>query len=562
MKNSKFKTKNKGLIIFAFCVFIFALVCLSVAYAMSRATGDSQRPEREVFFGVFREGAPANINHILKFEEQTGKKPAMIMWYQDWEQNFPWDAAMSAVNYGAVPHIVWEPWYWSDHSRVTLDDIIAGKWDRYIRTWAQEIRNFRHPVFIRLAHEFNIEGYPWGIVNNERDPEKYIKAYRHVVDIFKKEKVRNVKWVWCFMNYSHPDEPWNDWAAAYPGEDYVDWIGIDGYNWGTTQDWSEWQVFKYLFRDQARRCKRLWPDKPVMVAEFASAEKGGDKAAWIREIPGYLKTSMRDIDLIIWFDIKKEADWRVKSSKASLAAFQQIMKDSIFSGSGEALVEYKPAPGEIVKKKAVALKAPGVVVIDGKLADWDKSQPLSMKDEYYFKEGLEWGGVQDLSGDVYLMWDEEYLYLAAEITDRIPMVNRKKRQDVWNGDAIEVVLGLDPKAEAKRTRFGSRDYQLGFGTGDGQSNPPIIWNWQRRREPKGGEISVRQSAGPAGYVLEAKIPWEFFRGKFAPSKGTKIGFDIAFDDADKSGEREKQFIWNGDYLFYKDPSVWGVLEFK
>jgi len=63
-------------------------------------------------------------------------------------------------------------------------------------------------------------------------------------------------------------------------------------------------------------------------------------------------------------------------------------------------------------------------------------------------------------------------------------------------------------------------------------------------------------------VLEANIPWKFFRIKFVPKPGVKLGFDIAFDDADKTGERERQMIWNGDYYFYKDPSVWGILELQ
>ena len=270
-------------------IIILALIISHSSFvgAMSKVGGENH-DKQTVYFGLFREGAPGNINHIKKFEEQLGFKPAMIMWYQDWDQNFPWDDAMNVIKYGAVPHIVWEPWYWSDHSKIELNDIIDGKWDKYIRTWAREIKTFRHPVFLRVAHEFNIEGYPWGVVNNDKDPEQYIKAYRHVVDIFKKEKVKNVKWVWCFMNFSHPNETWNDWAAAYPGDEYVDWIGIDGYNWGSVQDWSDWQSFKVLFRDQVRRAKKLWPNKPIMVAEFASAEKGGDKGAWIKEIPDHL----------------------------------------------------------------------------------------------------------------------------------------------------------------------------------------------------------------------------------------------------------------------------------
>jgi len=538
---------------------------LSSAHAMSQASGDAQ-PEG-VFIGVFREGAPRNMNYIKKFVEKADKKPAMIMWYQDWAQPFPAADAQKVIDYGAVPQIVWEPWYWSDNNKIKLNDIIAGKWDKYIRSWAKEIKAFNQPVFLRVAHEFNIDGYPWGVINNEKNPDLYIKAYRHIVDIFNQEKVKNVKWVWCFMNYSYPDEAWNDWERAYPGDKYVDWIGIDGYNWGTTQSWSEWQAFKYLFRDQVRRSKRLWPDKPIMIAEFASAEKGGDKADWILDIPGYLKSSMRDIDAIIWFDLKKETDWRINSSKKTLAAFKEIMQDPIFLSSGSAMAVFTPQPfsageGHLENKQAVAIRAPGTVVIDGSLSDWDKSYPLTMQDISYFKEGLVWGGPEDLSGTAHIMFDDTNLYVAAVMNDKIPMVNNKENQNVWDGDSIEVVIGLDPTADPNRSRFGRKDYQLGFSTGNTKGNPPTIWNWQRRRVPKGSQIVVKKNKNSLGYVLEAKIPWEFFRGIAAPAPGTKLGFDIAFDDADYTGERERQFIWNGDYYFYKDPSVWGIIEFK
>ena len=160
------------------------------------------------------------------------------------------------------------------------------------------------------------------------------------------------------------------------------------------------------------------------------------------------------------------------------------------------------------------------------------------------------------------MWDDANFYLAVVIDDKMPLVNKKTRSNIWNGDAVEVVIGLNAKADPKRTTFTSADYQIGFGTGDGKDYEPTIWNWQRRRVPTGSEIMVKKRGEPLGYVLEAKIPWEFFRGKFTPSRGAKISFDIAFDDADATGDRERQFIWNGDFSFYKDPSVWGILEFK
>ena len=538
---------------FVLCSVLCVLTCLpagrcSVSYSMSRAI--SEPPKREVFVGIFREGAPKNMNHITQFEQQSGKKPAMVMWYQDWAQEFPKADAQNVIDYGAIPQIVWEPWYWGDKEKVKLKDIISGKWDNYIRSWAKVVKEWGQPLFLRVGHEFNIGGYPWGIVNNDKDPGVYIKAFRHVVDVFRSEKVTNVKWVWAPMNYSFPDEPWNDWVKAYPGDDYVDWVGFDGYNWGTTQSWSDWQAFKYLFREQVRKARKLWPGKPIMIAEFACAEQGGDKAAWIKEVPGYLKTSMRDIDAIVWFDLKKETDWRINSSEKALAAFKASMKDPVFSSAGTALAGLTVSPERELKKTATAMKAPVGVKIDGKLDEWKNSVPIAMKDGSFFKEGLSWGGPADLSGSAYLMWDEQNLYLAAEITDKIPLVNKKERQDIWNGDAIEVVLG-----------FERGDYQIGFGTGDGKTNKPAIWNWQRRRSPTGSEISVKKADKPLGYVLEAKIPWSFF-GAFVPSAGTRVGFDIAFDDADLTGERERQFIWNGDFYFYKDPSVWGILEFK
>jgi beta-mannanase len=545
--NSKYPNINN--------LFIGILV-LFVAWCL----GFGASAEAGVFVGVFREGAPHNMNYIKQFEQQTGRKPAQIMWYQDWAQAFPKEDAQAVIDYGAVPHIVWEPWYWNDHNKIKLKDISDGKWDGYITSWAKAVKEFGHPIFLRPLHEFNMEGYPWGIVNNDKDPQTYIKAFRHIVDIFKRENASNAMFVWCPMNYSFPKEAWNDWTKAYPGNDYVSWVGFDGYNWGTEQSWSDWQALKYLFRDQVRAARKLWPTKPIMIAEFASADKGGDKAAWIKELPQYLKTSMRDIDALNWFDVRKEADWRINSSAKSLAAFKQIMKDPFFSSSGEELAKLTIPAERTVKKTVYACQAGGVK-FDGSLKEWKGCQPIVMADASYFKEGITWGGPKDLSGKLSLMWDKEFLYLAADVTDKVPFMNKKERGDIWNGDAIEIVFSTDPGAKRERESFDRTDFQVGFGTGDGKMVKPSIWNWQRRRSPTGSEIFVKRVDKPLGYVLEAKIPWSFFGG-FVPSAGTKIGFDVAIDDADQAAERERQLIWNGDYYFYKDPSVWGILEFK
>ena len=87
--------------------------------------------------------------------------------------------------------------------------------------------------------------------------------------------------VWCPNNTDQPGDAWNNIAAYYPGDQYVDWVGMDGYNWGTTANTS-WQSFDAVFSDIYRQLTALTA-KPLMIGEFACAEQGGDKAAWISD---------------------------------------------------------------------------------------------------------------------------------------------------------------------------------------------------------------------------------------------------------------------------------------
>jgi len=530
--------------------FIF-FISVSLAFARDR--------QQYCMPGAFLSDKPSGED-ILKFKHAFGKKPSLIMVYLDWGSYLDKEVVAQVYGQGCLLIVTWEPWSALTKGEIDFSALADGRFDSYIKEFAKQIKDIKETVFLRFAHEPNGNWYPWS--GEKIGRHTYLAAYRHVHNVFKRLKVANTRWVFT-INWEDVPKKNKSFLNFYPGDNYVDYIGIDGYNWGKTQSWSDWQSFKVLFRDQVRLARRKWPTKPIMIAEFASAEKGGDKAAWIKELPDYFRTSIRDVDAIVWFDHKKETDWRINSSDKSLAAYKAIMKDPIFSSAGAImLAAYTEKPDKGGRNLAGAPKAPGTVTIDGNLNDWDKTYPITMKDISFFKEGLNWQGPLDLSGNLYLMWDAANLYLAAEVTDKIPMVNKKEKQDIWNGDAIELVFTTNTGADPNRDSFGRGDYQVGFGTGDGLANTPTIWSWQRHRSPAGSEIFVKKIAQPQGYVLEAKIPWTFFGSGFIPSAGIKVGFDIALDDADTTGEREKQFIWNGDFGFYRDPSVWGVLEFK
>lgn len=126
-----------------------------------------------------------------------------------------------------------------------------------------------------------------------------------------------------------PDKKWNDWNKYYPGDAFVDWVGISAYNWGTTRAWSSWRPFKKLI-------KPVYDDyrtrKPVMIAETASAEQGSNKARWIRNARRIMqKPHFTGIRAFVWFHMDKESDWRINSSARALRAFRNLAQDPSFT---------------------------------------------------------------------------------------------------------------------------------------------------------------------------------------------------------------------------------------
>jgi len=149
-----------------------------------------------------------------------------------------------------------------------------------------------------------------------------------VHDLFVQNGATNVIWAFCPNVTSEPLESWNEPLDYYPGDTYVDWMCVDGYNWGKSESWSMWQTIHQVFED-------IYPvlaskNKPILIGEMASTELGGSKAEWIGQIIPTLQTDFPLIKGLIWFDIDKETDWRISSSPASEAAFKTMANDPWF----------------------------------------------------------------------------------------------------------------------------------------------------------------------------------------------------------------------------------------
>jgi hypothetical protein len=218
-----------------------------------------------------------------------------------------------------------------------LDAVNNGSQDAWITGRADAIKALGFKVLLRPLWEMNGRwDMPWqGSYNHSSGttdgPAKYVAAWKRIVNIFRQRGVDNALWVWAPNCDSEPNDAWNNFTNYYPGDSYVDWVGCDGYNFGTTglssTAWSD--AFGNSW-DGKPSVYATYPHKPFMAAETSSCE-GGDKGAWITQARSDIKERFPNLKAFVWFDENKECDWRAESSPGALSAFRGMAGDAYFN---------------------------------------------------------------------------------------------------------------------------------------------------------------------------------------------------------------------------------------
>jgi beta-mannanase len=278
--------------------------------------------------GVFVPGVPSSIQPVDDFSARVGVSPKIVMWFQSWSSTtskvFPAATMDAVVARCAMPMITWEPWDWSmgvTQPTYSLKSIASGQHDAYVRQFAKDSARWGKPYYMRFAHEMNGDWYPWGIGVNGNVAADYVAAWRRVVGIFRAEGATNVRWVWA-PNVVAPS--FAPLTSVYPGDGYVDWVGIDGYNRASST--ATWQTFTQVISATYSELSTL-TQKPMMVSETGCSEVGGSKATWIRDaFATELPMKFPKVRALIWFNEKKSQDWPVTSSSAALQAYTEMAK--------------------------------------------------------------------------------------------------------------------------------------------------------------------------------------------------------------------------------------------
>jgi beta-mannanase len=176
--------------------------------------------------------------------------------------------------------------------------------------------------------------YPWGRAGSNT-PGRYKRAWRHVVRVFRRAGAANVAWVWTPYADQGGGMPF---APYYPGDRWVDWVGLDGFNWGYGgTDFS----FRRIFADSYRKLTRI-SSRPVMIGEVGTNDAG--KAGWIR---GAMRSvlRMRRIHALVWFDAPANGvDLRFSSPRSALRAFRGAAQRRRFGMTRACLLSVSSLP--------------------------------------------------------------------------------------------------------------------------------------------------------------------------------------------------------------------------
>ena len=287
---------------------IFAIVIIALIAGFWAIQGS-----HKLLWGAYVGLSDGDLTHngdLAAFESLVGKPVDIQAVFIGWEKNFPATIGTNLAPAGKTLLI-----YWLQNG-ISLDDIIAGKSDAYINQFAADVKSYGGPVVLAPLHEMNGDWNAWSGAVGTNTPAKVIAAWKHIHDAFM--GILNVKFAWAVNNGSVPDTPENAFEVYYPGDAYVDYVGVDGFNFANP--WMTWdEVFPASLMSRLAAYR-----KPILISSMGS-DPGPGQAQWISDMGTGIKKYPQVMGWV-WFNQSDPKDnFLVDSSTSTLAAFKAII---------------------------------------------------------------------------------------------------------------------------------------------------------------------------------------------------------------------------------------------
>ncbi len=339
----------------------FKLLWAGVALLLAATAPIDATDDPPPIFGVTYGNQGWDLQSVRALEAWQGRPHEVLMVFTNWDrrravQDNLFTRQLPAIwQHGSVPLVTWEPYTGDSTPSDIVSRIASGEYDDYVNGWGKHLRDFvagadrrlrtddDRRVYLRLGHEMNGNWYPWG----QRAPARFITMWKRVHAIFDDLGLgpSHVQWMWCVTN---TDAGPMVAEAYYPGDAWVDWVAVDGFNWGTSTRNSRWQTPDEVLGPMVARLEAL-ASKPIALAEVASTSltaKGDDaqaKSQWITELFAWVRKS--PIRMVSWYNVDRDAEF---------AVFGGVKGDETLQVSGRTLQVY-PA-----YRAAVQALGPGV----------------------------------------------------------------------------------------------------------------------------------------------------------------------------------------------------------
>ena len=179
----------------------------------------------EAPLGVYQGAGCGGAQRLTQFATWIGFRPSLVLEFMSWEaltQNSAW--SMDCWSKAGIKEITYSVPMLPEDGSATLAQGAAGRFDTLFQNFAKRLVQRGYPnAIIRIGWEMNGDWYPWAA---SKDPQAWIAYWRRIVDIMRAVPGQQFKFDWC------PGNGWTNLLAqdVYPGDDYVDIIGMDVYN--------------------------------------------------------------------------------------------------------------------------------------------------------------------------------------------------------------------------------------------------------------------------------------------------------------------------------------------
>lgn len=311
------------------------------------------------FPGFGANESEVSARRMRTFERETGKPIAWGYFSNNWFHGikFPADAVHTIANDGVIPFIRMMPrsnWrgYGTDPN-YSMQRLLDGTYDRDLRQWCDDARDSNVPLMVEFGTEVNGNWFPWNGKWNGADetdgygnpkladgPERFRDAYRHIVDLCNDERANNITWVFHVDVEPSPNADWNSMDAYYPGDEYVDWLGISVY--GPQKPGEQWRDFEPIMDRGYAKLAKVAAKKPIALLEFGAVQENDNerKADWIRNaLKSIASGRYPRLAAISYWDSRWKngdgsvSDMRVDSSTTTQRTYRRAISSSFFTGT-------------------------------------------------------------------------------------------------------------------------------------------------------------------------------------------------------------------------------------